>query len=200
MTREQAKQMLITFGIESPTDEQITNYLNSVNGEVQKEKVKADANKAELERLKLIEEELQAEKNKNLTEQEKLQLEIQKATLMQKEFAKKTNQLEVEKLLVGAGLTTDDYKDYIDLLVSDDADVSLKLANGLVATLTKQKELTEKNVKADLLKKTPTPDGGSGNGGETKSEDVKLAESLISAKTTASKNSQSALDYYMGGN
>ena len=41
MTREQAKQNLISIGVADPTDEQITNYLNQVNGETQKEKDKA---------------------------------------------------------------------------------------------------------------------------------------------------------------
>lgn len=42
MSREQAKKNLISFGIEEPSEEQITNYLNQVNGETQKEKEKAE--------------------------------------------------------------------------------------------------------------------------------------------------------------
>ncbi len=199
MTREQAKQMLITLGIEEPTDEQITSYLNSVNGEVQKEKTKLQTDKAEFERLKKVEEELEVERNKNLTAEQKLQAELEKAQLMQKDFAKKTNQLEVEKLFVGAGLTKDDYTEYIDLLVSDNAETSLKLANGLIGTLTKQKEATEKKVKADLLNGTPLPDGGKGTG-DTKTEAEKFVEGLIETKANADKASQEALNYYTGGN
>ena len=33
MTREQAKQNLIAIGVAEPTDEQVSNYLNQVNGE-----------------------------------------------------------------------------------------------------------------------------------------------------------------------
>lgn len=200
MSRETAKQLLISLGIETPTDEQVTNYLNSVNGEVQKEKTKSQTDKTELERLKAIEAELEAEKAKSLTAEEKLQAELQKATLLQKEFAKKTNLLEVEKLLVGAGLTKEDYADYIDLLVSDDAETSTKLANGLVSTLSKQKEATEKKVKADLLNGTPPPDGGNGSGAEPKTEAEKVVANLVSEKTASDKASQQALDYYMGGN
>ena len=36
MTREQAKQNLISIGVAEPTDEQISSYLNQVNGETQK--------------------------------------------------------------------------------------------------------------------------------------------------------------------
>ena len=42
MTREQAKQNLIAIGVAEPTDEQVSNYLNQVNGETKKEKDKAD--------------------------------------------------------------------------------------------------------------------------------------------------------------
>jgi argininosuccinate lyase len=199
MSREEARKLLITFGIEEPTDEQITNYLNSVNGEVQKEKTKLQTDKAELERLKKVEEELEAEKNKNLTAEQKLQAELEKAQLMQKDFAKKTNQLEVEKILVGAGLTKEDYAEYIDLLVSENAETSLKLANGLIGTLTKQKEATEKKVKADLLNGTPLPDGGRGTG-DTKTEAEKFVEGLVETKVNADKASQEALNYYTGGN
>ena len=36
MTREQAKQVLIGMGIEEPSDEQVTKYLDSVTGEDRK--------------------------------------------------------------------------------------------------------------------------------------------------------------------
>ena len=38
MTREQAKQKLISFGVAEPTDEQISDLLNSINAETKKEK------------------------------------------------------------------------------------------------------------------------------------------------------------------
>lgn len=33
MNREQARQNLIGFGVEEPSDEQISNYLNQIGGE-----------------------------------------------------------------------------------------------------------------------------------------------------------------------
>lgn len=200
MSREQAKQVLITFGIEEPTDDQITNYLNSVNGEVQKEKARSQTDKAELDRLKAIEEEYQKTKDANLTAEQKLQAALDAAELTKKEFAKKTNLLEVEKLLIGAGLTKEDYAEYIDLLVSDNAETSTKLANGLVTTLTKQKEATEKKVKADLLNGTPPPDGDNGGNNTPKTEAEKVVENIVNTRAEANKTTQSALNYYTGGN
>ena len=42
VTREQASEQLKAVGVENPTDEQITTYLNNVNAEANKEKSKAD--------------------------------------------------------------------------------------------------------------------------------------------------------------
>lgn len=86
MTREQAKQNLISFGIEEPTDENITNYLNTVNGEIKKEKDKAEKIKEELDNLKesaTSAEELQRKieeiEQSKLTETEKIAKELEKA-------------------------------------------------------------------------------------------------------------------------
>lgn len=40
MTREQAKQNLIAIGVAEPTDEQVSNYLNQVNGETKRRKIR----------------------------------------------------------------------------------------------------------------------------------------------------------------
>ena len=51
MTREDAKKNLIACGIAEPTDEQITNYLNQVNGAIKTEKDRAEKYKAESEKV-----------------------------------------------------------------------------------------------------------------------------------------------------
>ena len=151
ITREQAKKNLIELGVEQPTDEQITKYLNSFSGEVQKAEKKAEANKAELERLKAIEEELEAEREKNLTAEEKakkaeetVQKALEAARLKEVEFAKKVSRLSVEKILAEAGLSEDDYSGFIDGIVLEDEEQSKKLATNLANTLntklTSQKE------------------------------------------------------------
>ena len=49
MTREQAKQVLIGMGIEEPSDEQVSKYLDSVTGEVKKEKAANEKRISDLE-------------------------------------------------------------------------------------------------------------------------------------------------------
>lgn len=48
MTREQAKQNLIAIGVAEPTDEQVSNYLNQVNGETKKRKKEPMATRLKL--------------------------------------------------------------------------------------------------------------------------------------------------------
>ena len=71
MTREQAKQNLIAIGVAEPTDEQVSNYLNQVNGETKKEKDRADGYKAKADTADDLQKQLDELQAGNLTELEK---------------------------------------------------------------------------------------------------------------------------------
>ena len=58
MNREQAKENLKSFGIEEPTDEQVTAYLNQVHGESNKEKQRADRLKEQADKVEALEKQL----------------------------------------------------------------------------------------------------------------------------------------------
>lgn len=73
MTREQAKQNLIGFGIENPTDEAITNYLNQIGGETKKERERADKYKADADKVKDLQKQLEDAQNADKSELEKAQ-------------------------------------------------------------------------------------------------------------------------------
>lgn len=196
MTREQAKQALIALGIESPTEEQISNYLNTVHGEVQKEKSKVDANKAELDRLKAIETEYENQKNTNLSAEEKYQKLLKDSEDRGKTFALEVNKMKAENILVGAGLKQEEYANLLSGLVSEDTDKTTSLATDLANLLKTTKEATEKTVKAQLVNDTPPPGGGNN---ATKTDGEKLIEGLAGAKAESIKAAQSTLNYYTGG-
>ena len=71
MTREQAKQNLISIGISEPTDEQVSNYLNQLNGETKKEKDKAAEYKAKADKADELQSKIDEIEAGNLTELEK---------------------------------------------------------------------------------------------------------------------------------
>lgn len=78
MTREQAKQVLIGMGIEEPSDEQVSKYLDSVTGEVKKEKDKNALLQEKVNKAADLEKELEELKQQNMTDAEKAELERQK--------------------------------------------------------------------------------------------------------------------------
>ena len=180
MTREQAKQNLISIGVAEPTDEQITNYLNQVNGETQKEKDKAaeykeKADKADEYKAKI--DELEAG---NLTEVEKankaLELANEQIAKMQKENSIRDLR---EKSMTDFKITAEQAK----TIVKDD---------GSFDTVALGKIMSEKETAAaqakeqEIAGKQDIPGGGSAGGGKDKTEAEKTAEAI--GKTLAGTN------------
>lgn len=79
MTREQAKQKLISFGNAEPTEEQITEFLNTVAAETKKEKDRADGLKDKADKADSLQEELDRINEQNLSEIEKANKSLEKA-------------------------------------------------------------------------------------------------------------------------
>ena len=71
MSRAEAKQNLIGFGIAEPTEEQITSYLNQIGAETKKEKEKAESLKAKADKADELQTELDRINNEKLSDVEK---------------------------------------------------------------------------------------------------------------------------------
>jgi hypothetical protein len=163
MTREQVKAIF-----PDATDEQIDAFLNAHGSDVNKAKKSAADNNAEFERLKGIETEYEKLKGSTLTEQEKLQKQIEAAEKAEKLYKKQTNKVAAEKLFVTAGLKDEDYSELLESIVTEDAEHTTKTATSFVGILKAQKEATEKAVKEELMRNNPKPPAGGGGGGVDK--------------------------------
>lgn len=75
-------------------------------------------------------------------------------------YSLKENQMKVEQILSGSGLSREEFEPLLESLVSDDAEVSSQRATKLVDTFKRQRELVEKTTKEALLKDTKSPEGG----------------------------------------
>ena len=192
MTREQIKAQF-----PDATEEQITALLN-INGSDITEAKKSNVDPKELKRLQDIEVEYKKLEDANLTDAEKIQKALQDAENSKNEFAKKSSRLDVEKIFVAAGLTEEDYKDLIDGIVSEDAEKSKTMANGLVTMLTKQKEAAIQKTKEELMDGTGGSggNGGAGGGGDEKSEDVKFADEIAATLSPDNKSAQDVFGNY----
>ena len=188
MTRDDIKKQF-----PDATEEQITAILNINGADIETEK-KKNVDPMELKQLREDSEAYKKLQDANLTDAEKIQKALQDAEAAKLDFAKKSNRLDVEKILVAAGLGEDDYKDLIDTLVSDDSDKSKAAATAFAGLVSKQKEAAVQKTKEEMMDGTQTPGGDGGPKGEEKTEDVKNMENISFGGLD--KNAQSARDYY----
>lgn len=188
MTREQVKELF-----PDATDEQITAILN-INGTDLAEAKKKNVDPKVLKQLQEDSAAYKKLQEAGLTDEEKIQKALQNAKNAELNFKKQSSRLDVEKILVGAGLTEDDYKDLIDGLVSEDAEASKTLATNLATMLTKQKEAAVQKTKEELMDGTKGGSGGSGgSGGEEKSSAEKMVEKLYGGQ----KEKTDVLSHYV---
>lgn len=178
MNRVQATEFLKTLGIEEPSDEQVTNYLNSLNGAIKSEKDRADKLKADASLVDDLKAQIEALNNQNLTDTEKAQKETEKANLQIAELQKQIKAMETKTKLAELGITGDT----ATALFGEDGSINFETLGQIISEReTKASSLKEQ----ELMKKNPTPQGGNNGQGE-KSDAEKLAESF--GKTEAESN------------
>lgn len=113
--------------------------------------------------------------NANLSADEKLEKALADAQKAQDDYTRKSVRLDVEKVLVAAGLTEDDYKDVIDGLITTDSAKSVSMATNLVNLLTAQRQAEKNAVIKGLQGSLQDPPKGKDDKGEmTKEEFEKL--------------------------
>lgn len=191
MTREQVKEQF-----PDATEEQITAILN-INGTDLTAAKKHNVDPKELKRLQERDAAYQKLLDADLTDAEKIQRALKEADDTKSEYAKKTNRLDVEKILISAGLNEEDYSGLIDGIVSEDAEKSKSMATSLANMLNKQKEATEQKVKEELMDKTKTPGGTGGSGGEDEKTDAEIfAETMVKESASDVKGAEDIIGAY----
>lgn len=186
MTREQAKENLKTFGIEDPTEEQITNYLNQVNGESKRERDRADQYKEDAKKVKDLQAKLSEMQNANLSDIEKANKATEEANVKIAELEKKIARAETIKSLAEKGITGED----AEHLIREDGSIDFDTLGKIISA----KESAAATAKEqEIAKNSTNPGGGTDDTNhDDKADDVINAES-ISFGNTASND---AKDYY----
>ena len=183
MTREQAKALLVTLGIAEPTEDQITNYLNSVNKEVKSEKDRAEKYKAESEKVATLQAQLDELNNKGLTEVEKANKATEQANARIVELEKSLKTMTVQNKLSSLGITGEDATN----LISENGEINF---DTLGQILTNREKAAATAKEAELAGKAGNPGGSNGGGENEKTADVAFAESY--GKRTAESNKATA--------
>jgi len=189
MTRDQVKEQF-----PDATDEQITAILN-INGTDVNSAKKNNVDPKELKRLQDIETEYKKLEEAELTDAEKVKLALQNAEITKTNFEKQLSRLEVEKILVSGGLTEEDYKDFIDGMVSTDMESSKKFAESFTNVIKTQKDAATAKLKEELMDKTKGSGGGAGDE-EDKTDAEKFAESIAKSTSETTKSSDSIIGNY----
>ncbi len=192
MSREQAKQNLVALGIAEPTDEQVTNYLNKVNGEIQKEKDKAAEYKEKAEKADELQKKLDDMEAGNLSEIEKANkaLEAANKTIadMQKSNAIRDQR---EAAMTNFKITAEQAK----TIVKEDG--SLDYAE--LGKIMSEKETAAAQAKEQEIAKNQDIPGGGAGGNKVKTEAEKAAEAIGKNLAGTNKAAESIVNSYIGG-
>lgn len=178
MTREQAKQNLIAIGVAEPTDEQVSNYLNQVNGETKKEKDRADGYKAKADTADGLQKQLDELQAGNLTELEKANKALDTANQQIAELQKNNAIRDLrEKAMTDFKVTAEQAK----TIVKEDGSFDTAELGKIMS----EKETAAAQAKEQEIANGSTNPGGGTAGGDkagtdNKTNAEKIAESLIS--------------------
>ena len=190
MTREQAKQKLISFGIAEPTDEQVTDFLNTIGTETKKEKDRADGYKAKADKADELQTQLDDLNSQNLSDIEKANKELEKANqriaeLEKNDEIKTQRSLAMEKFKVTA--------EQAKQIVKDDGSLDYDILGQIIS----DKESASATAKEhEIADNATNPGGGSaGTSNDTKSTAEKIAEKMFSGQ----KQENNILSHYLGG-
>lgn len=185
MKREEVKQKLISWGIEEPTEEQISDYLATINKETKSAEDRATHFRAEAERVKELENELKTINEAKMSDIEKSQKAVEEANAQIAKLQQTVKQMELSKSLAEIGIVGDDAEG----LFTDGELNTVKLGEIL--------SNREKNAVAayqkESLNSTPSPQGGQGEPEE--SQDIKYAKEYV-AKAKGNTDPQAIINQY----
>ena len=196
VTREQASEQLKAVGVENPTDEQITTYLNNVNAEANKEKSKADKYKEDASKAADLQKQLDDLQSQNLSDAEKAQKENEKLQQQIAELTSSNFRSEAKAILKGSGLEDADIDTLLPGMIAglDKVEDVQARANAYVSAMNKFRDNAIKEHDKDVLDGTKTPGGDGDPGEDDKTEDVINAEKISFGGVA--KEAQTARDYY----
>lgn len=172
MTREQARKNLETIGIENPTDEQITNYLNQVQGETRFERDRADKLKEKASKADELQQQIDEMNSANQSDNEKLQTALDKANAQIASLQKDIARTKLLNNLASKGITGED----AEKLVSEDGALDIEILGKIISD---RETSAAANKEKELLNGTPNPNGGKGGSDDGKTSAEKMVEKLF---------------------
>lgn len=191
MNREQARENLITIGIEEPTSEQITNYLNQLNGETKRYSDRAEKGKEDARLVEELQAKLDAIESQNMTDLERANKSTEDANKRVAELESEIRSMKIKNDLATKGIIGEQAEKLIEGLNGGVLDVEV------LGQIIAERELASATAKEkEIADNSANPNGGSlANNGEEKTNAEKTAESL--AKNFGGDSTTDIVSSYM---
>lgn len=185
MTREDVLKLF-----PEATDEQITNLLNQNNSEVAREKNKASQYKADADKAKKLQDELDRINEQNLSDVEKANKDLEKANQRIADL-EKAQSIANQKAMVAEKFKVT--AEQANQIVKDDGTLDYDVLGQIIS----DKESASATAKEqELANKAGNPGGGSsGADNDTKSNAEKIASKLFGGQ----KQENNILSHYVNG-
>lgn len=177
MKREEVRELMKSWGIEEPTDEQISDYLNRMQKEVKAAEDKATRYKADADRVKDLESQIEELSNTNLTDLEKANKATEDALNQVANLQKTVTQMQLMKSLAEIGIVGED----ADGLISEDGSLNTEQLGKIIESREKAAVAT---YQKQTLDSTPAPDGK-----KSEDEEEKPYKDIVD-RVTASKKAE----------
>lgn len=187
MTREQAKANLQSMGIAEPTDEQVSSYLNQLNGEVSRERKKAEQYKADATKAQELQAQLDELNNANLSEIEKANKATEDANTRVADLEKQIKTMTLKTSLAEQGIVGENADKIVEGMASGNFDASI-----LGQIITEREKSAVANFEKEKLKSTPNPEGGTADLNK-----VSTPEKLVKSMYEGKKQENNILSNYI---
>lgn len=189
MTRPEAREFLKTLGIAEPTEENITAYLNQLGAENKKHTDRLEQYKTEADKAKDLQKQLDEINNANLSEIERANKATEEANNKVLELEKQMKAMQLKADLATNGIVGESAEKLMKSI--SDGNFDANVLGEIIAEKTKNAVAEFEKQKLD---DTPNPNGGSGDGEESKPADVANAEGLFFGNPSATAEEK---DYYV---
>ena len=177
LKREEVKQKLVEWGIENPTDEQISDYLATISKETKSAEDRANKFKADSDRVRDLEKQIEELNTANMTD---LELSNKKAEDAEKKVAElqaTVTQMKLLKSLADIGITGDEANG----LFNEGGSLNTEQLGKIIESREKAAVAT---YQKQTLDSTPAPDGK-----KSEDEEEKPYKDIVD-RVTASKKAE----------
>ena len=182
LKREEVKQKLIGWGIEEPTEEQISDYLATISKETKSAEDRANRFKGEADKVKDLEKQIEELNSANLTDIEKANKATEDAMNKVADLEKTVKQMKQLKALADVGIVGEDAEG----LFGEDGNLNIEKLGQIIGA---REKAAVDVYKKEALDGTPAPDGKKGSEGEDDDKGDPLTKDIVD-RAVASKKAE----------